>query len=184
MKIFLVVLFAVLFLLFVPIKLKFKVDFDFLSNKGYLSLYFFSLKLLVSKLFLLPTKLVIITHGKRDYLPFFDPPEKKKFKDIFFEKVVSNVDVANLRLFSNFGLFGDGVLSSMGAGALNIAGGLACTYFMQKRNLENATVQNFMDMTSNKFIVAVTSSINVSFFLIIFCALQTLVYMIKNRGKL
>ena len=118
MRLFIILFLLLLFILFVPIKLKAKVNYDILNNYGFVSIYFYKLKVFLCKISFVPFKILIETKRKRFKFKIFKKEKDYSYGEIFFKEVMKRLRINNLRLTSRFGLFQDCLLSSIGSGSI------------------------------------------------------------------
>ena len=82
MKIFVILFLFLLFILFVPIKLKGKVNYSIFNNTGYVSIYFYKIKVFLCKISFIPFKILIETKKKKIQIDVMKKEDEYSYGEI------------------------------------------------------------------------------------------------------
>ena len=179
MIIFIIVVVFVL-LLFLPIRIKSKVIFNFLSNSGYISMFLFKLKIFLGKISLLPTKIVIKTKNKTRYLCFLCNDKDNTFGEKFFTNLIQNIKIKNLRLFGKLGLLQDCLFTSLSCGGILMGFGVLYSLLNTKRGIVASSLKLFPDYKYNTILLCFTGSIQLCLFAILKSFVKTICDYVKR----
>ncbi len=183
MKAFLIILLLFFLLLIFPIKLKSKIIYNLIKNKGYLSFYFFNFKVLVTTWKVSRFKILIKNKNKKDIkILLFDFKGESDFKDVFFKQLLKVVKIKNFRTIGRFGIEDDCLISSLGSSVLLLISQFFKCYLIEKKSCNNVSSMLFADYSRNNFIVGVTASIKFNLLFASICAVKAL-YIKNNREK-
>ena len=187
MRLFIILFLFLLLFLFIPIKFKSKVIYNILNNKGYLSIYFYFIKLFDTTWEIVPFKIIINNKNKKDIkISLYDAGKEADFKELFFKSLLKKVKLINFRTIGRFGIMQDCLLSSAGSGALIVFLQIFNCFLMSKKRCRNLSCQIFTDFNKNNFLLCITTSIKFNLFVVITCALSSLIkkgYREKYYGK-
>lgn len=182
--IFLFFILLTILLLFMPIKLRCKIDYDVFRNDGLLSLFLFKIKLLLAKIKFKNFAILLKDKKKTTTIYLFNGQEQSKFGDIFLEKLLQNIKVNNSRFISKFGIMRDCLLSSIICGTMiNISSVFGCLIAQKKDNVK-LSVYCMPDYLHNTFVMCFTSSITFNLFVLLKClVISTIKICFKRRYK-
>ena len=182
--IFLFFILLTILLLFMPIKLRCKIDYDVFRNDGLLSLFLFKIKLLLAKLKFKNFTILLKDKKKTTTIYLFNGQEQSKFGDIFLENLLQNIKVDNSRFISKFGIMRDCLLSSIICGIMiNISSVFGCLIAQKKENVK-LSVYCMPDYLHNTFVMCFTSSITFNLFVLLKCLIiSTIKICFKRRYK-
>ena len=182
MKIFVILLFL-LFILFVPIKLKGKVDYSVLNNTGFISIYFYKIKVFLCKISFVPFKIIIETKKKKIQVDFMKKEDEYSYGEILFKILMKKIKIDNIRFISKFGLFRDCLVSCAGSGTLLVTMSILMSIISSKKTLDNSEITVFPDYTSNRLLLCFSGSIRLNVFVVILSLLISLFKVIKRGIK-
>lgn len=168
MKAFIIIVACVVVLLFVPLRIKVKVNFDFLQNVGFSSGYFFNLRLFLFQMKLAPNKLNFTGKRKNFSITLFDFGGKKSFAEKYFSTLVARLRFKHIRVLSHVGFEDNCMLSCLACGGLNALAGAAAGVMTVGQNVP-IEINNFPDFLKKNLICAFSSSVDVTLFKVI-CA--------------
>lgn len=169
MKVFFGVLLIIVLILLFPLKIKGKFTYDIFNNYGFVSLFFFSLKLSIFKIKFLPFKIKIKAKGKRFYVTFRDIISENNFGEVFFNTILKVVKIKSIKLFSNFAIKDNAYVSHLTSGLFYVLFGSAFSYFSQVKNFYNVECLNFANFTNTNFVINFTCSTQTNLLMIIIC---------------
>ncbi len=180
MKIALFVICLVLFILFIPIKVRGKINYNIFLNSGYVSLFFYKIKILVARFKIKIFKIEVWPLNKKPISLYFkDLKNQSTFSDMFFANLLGVIKVKNFKIISNFGAQNDYLTSSLISGFLKIISGVVFCLF--KNNFNSAkSIQNFTSYNQTKFLVAATVVIRLNLFYVILALIKS---VILYQGK-
>lgn len=170
-------------LLFFPIKIKAKMIFNFLTNKGYISLFLLNFKVFLGKISVSPTKLVVQTKKRLSYLYFFGSKTQEDFGEIFCINLLQNIRLNDLRLIGRFGLFSNCLLTSLFCGGVMMGTGVLYPFLNAFRGQVPTSVSFFPSYIDNKMLFCFTSSILLNLFVILKSLIETICDFAKRRQK-
>lgn len=183
MKLFFILFFIFIFILFFPINLKGKIIYNILHNSGYLSIYYYKLKMFLANLRFTPFIVFIESKKIKASFDIFKKEEQYSFSEIFFKEIFKRVKIKNFRLFSKFGFMRDCMLSCIGSGTMTILSSLTMSLLMNKKTVFNSCIQIFPDFLYSRFLICFTGSITLNLFLIIYCAIVSLLKIMVREVK-
>lgn len=183
MRLFIILFLLLLFILFVPIKLKAKVNYDILNNYGFVSIYFYKLKVFLCKISFVPFKILIETKRKRFKFKIFKKEKDYSYGEIFFKEVMKRLRINNLRLTSRFGLFQDCLLSSIGSGSILALSSILMFTLSSEKNIEHGKIMVFPDYMHSRMLFCFSGSVRLNIFLIILSLVVSLFKTIKRGVK-
>ncbi len=179
----LIIAIIVILLLFFPIKVKAKVIFNFLTNKGFVSLFLFGFNAFLGKIKILPTKLALLSKKKLSYLYFFKNNTQEDFSEMFYSNLLRNVRLNDLRFIGKFGLFTNCLLTSLSCGGVMMGGGIVYSLLNSFRGRVPSSIKIFPDYRGNTLLLCFTSSIKLNLFVILKTFIQTICDFIKRSKK-
>lgn len=164
-----IILFLLLLLLFfLPISLKTKILFNVIENKGCVSVYFYKIKLIVSKWRFVPFKIVVESNKKEETSIYFNKPNKdNNYKDIFFNQVIRRVRIKNFRTYAKLGFNENCLVTAISVGLLKIMSALLNCFLLKYKVPENLKSQIFCDFKNTNFFLCLTSSVQLNLFMIV-----------------
>ena len=137
MKVFLFVLGIILILLFFPFRLKGKLSYNILKNEGYLSLFFYSIKLTLISIKFLPFKIKLKSQNKKFYLSFKDLVQENNFGEVFINSIFKVVKIKSIKFFSNLQFKDNSFLPYLTCGTLYVLFGVFYSFFSNIKNFSN-----------------------------------------------
>jgi len=184
MRIFLILLLIFNILLFLPLVLKCKINFDFLKNKGTLSVLFFSFIISLFKFKFLINKIFVKDKKKKiSFIYYADLTSQNKFKEIFFILLLNNLNVSNLRFMGRIGLYENAFMTSMLCSGLNIASSIGGSLLCEKKNVDKFSFAFFPDYFESNFLLGYTTSISINLFVILYCFIFAIIIKLKKGEK-
>ena len=164
----------VILLLFIPLNLKVKVIFNAFENKGYVSVYFYKLKIIVKKWKFIPFKIVIQNKNKKETSIYFNKLSKNnEYKDIFSSQIIRKLHIKNFRTYANFGFNENCLITAVGVGFLKIIVGFFNCFLLNIKDASNLDSQIFCDFKKNKLFLCLTSSVHLNLFAIVSCLISS-----------
>ena len=182
MKTFLIIYFVVLFVLFFPINLKTKISFNFYDNSGFLSLYFYRLKLGLFLLSFSPFKIVLHSPKKQIKLDLFSLKNSSKYGEVFLSNIIDVTHINNANMFLSFGIF-DAFISSTFCALVDSLGMSAITLSLPHKHFDNFSFKAMPCYFEDTFVIALSLSATINIFWIIFCLIKSLFETIANARK-
>ena len=183
MRIALVLLFLFLLILFMPIKLRSKIDFNVFINEGIFSLFFFKLKVILAKLEFQPFKILVKTKKQTIPIYLFSAQRENNFVDLFFDEFLHSLSFNNAKFISRFGIMQDCMLSSVGCGCLLNAFSLISCQIAQNKKRAMTSIYCSPDYNYNTFIVCLSTSITFNIFILLKCLVVSIVRILLKEGK-
>ena len=183
MKLFFILFFVFIFILFFPINLKGKIIYNILNNSGYLCIYYYKIRLFLANLRFIPFKVLIESKKIKTSFDMFKKEEQYSFSEFFLKEIFKRLKIKNFRLFSKFGLMQDSMLSCIGSGTITFLSSLMMVLIMNKKKVFYSCIQVFPDFLYNRVLICFTGSITLNLFLIIYCAMVSIVKIIIREGK-
>lgn len=183
MIVFLIVFLVLFFLLLFPIKLKAKVIFDLLSNSGYISAFFFKIRVFLGKISLAPTKLILQTKKNLSCLYFFENKSNEDFSEMFFGNLIKCIRLNDLRFIGRFGLFANCLLTSLCCGSSMTVMGIMYAILNSNRGQIPSDIRLFPDYRHNTILICFTSSITINLLAIIRSFITTICLYSKRSQK-
>lgn len=183
MKIFVILFLFLVFILFIPIKLKGKVDYNIFNNTGYVSIYFYKIKVFLGKISFVPFKILIETKKKKIQVDFMKKEDEYSYGEILFKILMKKIKIDNIRFISKFGLFRDCLVSAVGSGTMLVTMSILMSIISSKKTLENSEITVFPDYTSNRLLLCFSGSIRLNVFVVILSLLISLFKVIKRGIK-
>ena len=187
MKLLVILFLFLIFILFIPIKLKTKLVFNLFKNNGFVSVYFFSFKIMLRRWRFEPRKIVLEDYyeKKKDILIWFKKNEKEKniFSDIFFDELLLRIKIKSLKFYSNFG-FKDNIISTVYfAGLLKICTGVLKSLILNIKKVKNMEVMLFPNFLKNNSMLCFSLVIQINLFIILSCLTVGILKVIKRGVK-
>ena len=183
MKIFVILFLFLLFILFVPIKLKGKVDYSIFNNTGYVSIYFYKIKVFLCKISFIPFKILIETKKKKIQIDVMKKEDEYSYGEILFKILMKKIKIDNIRFISKFGLFRDCLVSTIGSGTMLVTMSILMSIISSKKTLDNSEITVFPDYTSNRLLLCFSGSIRLNVFVVILSLIISLFKVIKRGIK-
>lgn len=157
-----------------PIKLKSKLIYNLIKNKGYISIYFYNLRLFVAKWKFVPFK-ILVKSKKKDISIYFNNLKKQNdYSDIFFSQIVKKIKIISFKNFSNIGIKKNCMLTALGCGLVKISTGIFNSFLINKKSIENMNSQTFANFNKNNFLFCVTGSAQINLMIVIYCAISSI----------
>lgn len=182
MRIFLIILLIVNLLLFFPLVLKCKVDYNLLENRGILSAYFFVFNVSVLKFKFLTNKIVIKNKDRHlSFLYYTDLASQNKIREIFLLLIFKNLRVRNLRFIDVAGKRENVFLTSMLSGGMNVLMSSVMCVLSEKTDIEKFSFVTFPDFFEDKMLICFSTSISINLFKIIYCFVSAVIIKIKKK---
>lgn len=170
MRIFLLFLFILNLILFIPIVFKCKVYFDFCKNKGVLSIYFFGFCVNVFSFKLMANKILVKDKRKNiNFLYYADLTSQTKFGDIFFLLVFRNLDIRHLRFDGRVGIGDNPFFTSLLCAGLGTSLNIGGTFLCQNESVKSANVAVVPDYLDNSFLFGASSVVATNLFIMLVC---------------
>lgn len=183
MKIFVILFLFLLFILFVPIKLKGKVNYSIFNNTGYVSIYFYKIKVFLCKISFIPFKILIETKKKKIQIDVMKKEDEYSYGEILFKILMKKIKIDNIRFISKFGLFRDCLVSTIGSGTMLVTMSILMSIISSKKTLDNSEITVFPDYTSNRLLLCFSGSIRLNIFVVILSLIISLFKVIKRGIK-
>lgn len=187
MKWFVILFLFLILILFIPLKVKSKIIYNVLCNKGYISIYFYNFKFMVTTWKFVPFKILIKNKNKKDTkIYLYNKENDIDFKDIFLKNLIKRVKILNFRTIGRFGLLQDCFISSIGSGIFTIFSQLLNCFIYTKKDCNKLSNQFFTDFNKNNFIYCITTSIQFNLFIVLWCAFLSLIKkgeLVRYYGK-
>lgn len=180
MKTFLFVFFIVLILLCFPFRIKCKFSYNVFSNSGFLSLFFYGIKLSLVKIKILPFKVKLRTKNKKFYLSFKDFIKENTFGEVYLNSIFGVTKIKSIKIFSNIQLKNNSFLPYLLTGSLYLIFGVFYSYFSFFKNFYSIKCLNFANSTNTNFVINFTISVQLNLFLIIYCFFVSIFKNIKR----
>ena len=175
----------ILFLLFVPLRIKVKINYDFLQNYGFSSGYFFNLRLFSFGMRLLPNKIHLEGKKKQLNITLIDFGDKKSFSEEYFSTLIKLLKLKHIRVLSHIGFEDNCMLSCLICGGLNaVFGSLACV--ATKNDAVPFEINNFPDFLKSNLLCGFSSSVDVTIFKMLLALIKTIskkIRGVKNGRK-
>jgi len=174
MRVFFILFFVLFLLLIIPLNLKTKLIYNMLKNQGFVSVYFYKIKLLVNKWKFIPFKIVIENKkGKKSYIYFNKPNKNNSYKDIFLNQIIKKIYIKNFRTYANCGIKENYLATAIGVGVLKIVVAIFNCFLLSVKSASNLNSQIFCDFKRNKFFLCLTLSIQINLFAILGCLISS-----------
>lgn len=183
MRIFFALLIIFNLILFLPIILKCKINYNFNENRGYISLFFFSFNISLQKFILMLNKIYV--KDKRNHITFVyynDLTSQDKVREIFFVKIIKNVEIRNFRVISRIGVSKNAFMSCMLCGGINVVASIVGSYFCSQTLVEKFSHYSFPNYYKTEFILCFSSTISISLFMIFYCLISAITTKLR-KGK-
>ena len=174
MKLFSGILLIVLLLMLLPLKVKGKIGYNVFKNQGYLSLFFFNLKLFLAKWKLTPSNLQLYSKTKTISIYFNTFKNQTNLGDIYVSNLLKKIKIKNLRIIANFGFNADQMISCLGGAGLDVVLKAICCILQLKKPSSKLDVQVFTSTNRTGFIVCGTTSIQVNLMILLVCFVKSL----------
>lgn len=176
MKLFISLALIIILILFLPLKLKSKLIYNLFINKGIISVYFYSIRLFVSKWKLIPFKFIVQRKNKKDISIYFYNLKKQTndFGEIFFSQLIKKIKLRSFKSFLNFGISEKAYLTSIFVGFFKFLLGSFNVFLVNKKGINSIYSQIFADFKKNNSIFCVSLSLEINLFIIFYCAVTSL----------
>ncbi len=180
MKVLLIIFAIILFLLFIPLRVKVKINYNFLRNYGFSSGYFFNIRLFLFSIKLYPN-IINLESGKKNLkITMVDFGDKKSFGEKYFSSLISLLKIKHMRALSHIGIGNNCMLSCLVCGWLNaLFGSLVCV--VTKNNMPPIEINNFPDFLKPNALCAFSLSVDITIFKMLLALIITISK--KFRGK-
>lgn len=187
MKLLVILFLFLIFILFIPIKLKTKLVFNLFKNNGFVSVYFFSFKIMLRRWHFEPRKIVLEDYyeKKKDILIWFKKNEKEKniFSDIFFDELLLKIKIKSLKFYSNFGFKNNIISTVYFTGLLKIFTGVLKSLILNIKKVKNMEVMLFPNFLKNNSMLCFSLVIQINLFIILSCLTVGILKVIKRGVK-
>ncbi len=184
MKLTIILFFIVLFILLIPIKIRSKIIYDIYKNKGYLSLYFYKLKLAVLTLSFEPMKIVIDNKKHKSYFYLIKEKNvKTSFGDVYIEQLIKKIKINDFRTYARFGLMEDCMYSCLGTACIITFSSILNYFLFDKEGVFRTSINAYPDYLHNRFLLGYTASISLNIILLLYCVVLTLIKRRKEKWK-
>lgn len=176
MRLFFILFLFLLLILFIPIKFKTKIIYNLIKNKGYVSLYFYNINLMVSKWKFLPFKITVKNKKwKKDKTIYFNNTKKEnEYGDIFLSELIKKLKLSNFRTYINFGFCDNCLITALSGGLFKIGIGVLNSFLINANKAFYLDSQIFCDFEKSKTFFCVTTSVKINLFSIVYCLLASL----------
>lgn len=168
-------------MLLLPIKLKSKVVYDLFSNKGYLSIFLYKIKLTLFRWKLKKNRVELNKNNKTKTFTIFNRSNQPEFGEIFVKQFLKVIYINNLRLIYHFGFNKDRLITSIGGALLNIVSYNFIGALSENNKLRNYDLSLFINDNKTILIIALTCSIKFNLLLMGFCFVKSVIIKIKKR---
>lgn len=170
-----------------PIKLKTKLIFNLFENKGFISIYFFSFKVMLRNWYIKTNRVVLkdFYNKKKDILIWFggkNENEKNVFSDIFFNKLLFKIKIKSFKVYSNFGFKNNVYLTFYITAFLNICAGVFKSLIFNTKKVKNMEVALFPSFLKNNSMFCFSLAIQINLFVVLNCLIISLLKTISG-GK-
>lgn len=170
----------IIILLFFPIRVKSKLIYNVFNNKGYASLFFYNLKLLICRYKFKKLKLIARAKNKEFEIDLINEKNQTNFGEIYVMQLLKKIRIKNLKLFSQFGFNRDLLASSVGGASLNIIFGIMLSIICNKKKIDNYEITTINNEARTTFLIIISTSIQLNIFWLILSFIKTLLLKIKK----
>ncbi|MGN0798702.1 MAG: hypothetical protein ACI4L7_03995 [Christensenellales bacterium] len=185
MKWLLITVMIIIFLLFIPIRIKVKIHYDFLQSHGFASGYFFNIRLFLFGLRLMPNKIQLEGKKKNYVFPIIDFGNKKTFGEDYFGFLIKLLRLTHIRALSRIGIEDNCMLSCLTCGMLNVVfGSVACVALGDSET--PFEINNFPNFLYKSALYGISSSVDITIFKMLLALIQTFskkIRSVKNGNK-
>lgn len=183
MLVALIIIFIVILILFIPFKLKVKLSYDILKNKGTISITLMVFRVFLGEFKILGKKLMM-TYAKDKYheVDINGIKNSSNFMDNFVINILKNIKVNTFKIYANIGYKYDAFLTAMLVSGINIFIQIAISQFLNRKPLAKVITSIFPNFCDTKLFFAISSSVSLNLYLIIMCAIIAL-FKIKKGVK-
>ena len=179
-KLLVIVIGMLITILFLPIKLRCKINYDVFNNKGFLSLFLYKIKIIVVRWNVKKNCIIFKTDKKELKINVFDTKGKAAFSEIFMRQIIKKININNLRIMYHFGFNKDMLVISVGGALLNILTRNIVKVVSIKTKLKDYDLNLFVSEKKTIFLLVFTSVIKINLFLIILCFIKAIGIKIKK----
>jgi len=183
MKVFLILFLLIMLLLLFPLKIKSKVIYNLMKNNGFVSFYFYNIRLFVGRWKFVPFKLIIKGKKKDVVIGLSNLQTQNDYKDIYINQLMKKIKINNVRSYVKFGFNKDALITSLGGAGLKILSGVACCLLSLKESKKIFMSQVYPDYTNTILFICVTASIQLNLIIIIYCFFSSFILNIKRGSK-
>ena len=183
MKIIIGIFLLIFFILLLPLTFKGKISYNIFNNYGYISLFFFSIKLCLLKIKILPFKIRFKTNKKKFYLTFSSFISEDNFGEVFLNTLLKFIKFKSIKFFTNMSIKDNAYFPYLIAGTLYILFGTFYSYYSLSKNFYNVECLNFANFTNTNFVINLTCSVKVSLLIIIICFFISVFKNLKREVK-
>ena len=173
MRLFIILFLLLIFLLLIPIKLKSKLVYNLICNRGYISVYFYNLRLFVAKWKFVPFKIFVTTKKKDISIYFSNLKKQNVYSDIFFSQLVKKMKINNFRNYTNIGINNNSMLTAISCGFVKIIIGVFSCFLINKKSISSLNSQIFANFNKSNFLFCLTGSAQINLILVIYCAVSS-----------
>ncbi len=176
MEIVLLVIIAMILILFFPIKLKAKVNYNILKNEGNISGKVFWLRVILSKVVYKGKYLILTNQKGRARVLWLKDDESSKvtFGDKYIINFIKNVDYRTMKLYANVGLADNPLAMSLIWSVINIP--LQYCIGLVKMNKSSTKIETgfFPSFYNNSATFNCCTVVEFNLWLLIVCLIKTL----------
>ena len=181
MRVTIILFLLLIFLLLIPIKLKSKLIYNLIYNRGYLSIYFYNLRLVVARWKFVPFKILVKTKKKDISIYFNSLKNQNAYSDIFFSQLIKKIKINNFRNFTNVGIKNNAMVTALICGFVKSITGVVSSFLVNKKNINNIDSQIFANFTNSNFLLCLTGSTQINLILVIYCVISSFFIKLKKE---
>lgn len=179
MKWLLIITMIIIFLLFIPIRIKVKIHYDFMQSHGFISGYFFNIRLFLFGLKLMPNKIQFEGKKKNFVFSIIDFGGGKSFGEDYFGCLIKLLNLTHIRQLSRIGFEDNCMLSCLTCGALNaVFGSLTCVAFGDSET--PFEINNFPNFLYKSALFGFSSSVDITIIKMLLALIQTFSKKIRS----
>ncbi len=179
---FVIILAILIIILFLPIAIKAKVNYDLIENVGYITGKFFFIRVFLIKFKIYGNYVYI--YSKKNYEHRYKiisggPPSV--FSDILLFEVLKIIKFRTLKLYASVGSADNAYLAAMACSGLRLATNIMFSYIKTKKPKAIIKTGVYPQFYKNTLLVAGASSVRFNLFKILVCFLKS-VHIYINEG--
>ena len=179
MKLAIILIILLIFILFIPLRLRGKIIYNAISNNGYISFYFYKINVFLAEFKPGVKSIKLQTNKKNIEFEFFKKEEDYALNELFIKNLLRETTINNVKIITKIGLFNNNLLSCSICGILNTS--LSILRVLTKR-VKRLQTYFFPDFLMSRALFCLTISVQFNIFLILLSFLKSLIKIIK-RGK-
>ena len=179
MKLAIILIILLIFILFIPLRLRGKIIYNAISNNGYISFYFYKINVFLAEFKPGVKSIKLQTNKKNIEFEFFKKEEDYALNELFIKNLLRETTINNVKIITKIGLFNNNLLSCNICGILNTS--LSILRVLTKR-VKRLQTYFFPDFLMSRALFCLTISVQFNIFLILLSFLKSLMKIIK-RGK-